>query len=1255
MNVVRQLISVKDEGDNAPIHIAALRGQEHVVKVLVNEFGCNAGEKGEYGRTPLHYACKNGHVNVVRQLIMEMQCEQSAKDEHGDAPIHIAALRGQEHVVKVLVNEFGCNAGEKGEYGRTPLHYACKGGHVNVVRQLILEMQCEQSVKDEGDNAPIHIAALHGQEHVVKVLVNEFGCNAGEKGGYGRTPLHCACENGHVNVVRQIILEIQCEQSVKDEGDNAPIHIAALCRQEHVIKVLVDEFGCNAGEKGEYGRTPLHYACKNGHVNVVRQLIMEMYCEQSAKDEHGDAPIHNAALRGQEHVVKVLVNEFGCNAGEKGEYGRTPLHYACKGGHVNVVRQLILKMQCEQSVKDERGDTPIHFAALHGQEHVIKVLVDEFGCNAGEKGEYGRTPLHYACKGGHVNVVRQLILEMQCEQSVKDEGDNAPIHIAALCGQEHVIKVLVDEFGCNAGEKGEYGRTPLHYACKGGHVNVVRQLLFKLQFNLSAKGDGVLSEFQPKVDIPDVEGNTILHLLVRNENVDVDLVINLLAVYKANPNPKNSSGHTPLYYATLNRNTRIVSELVKYNCNPAAYDEDYRTLEAISQEKLSGGSLTKVFVIGNKYAGKSTLIEALRNETQQDACFTEKVIPHTAGIIPSVHTSEQYGRVLFYDFAGDPEYYSSHAASLERLLTSSRHIFLLVEDFSEEEEAILQTLGYWLTFISYNSKDDQTKSQVVIVGSHADVTESKGENSEEKVCEVFTEISYKFGRYNPYIEMVGYCSLNCRESQSTGTEKLCNLLKNCCFSSGEDEPLSVGAVLLLGVLQRDFKGVIACEVSQICRHIELTEMYLPQGVVTVYSYLRELNAQGVILILGNREGLSKEWVILDVSTFLATVHKNLFSCRSLSSVCSTRSLSNLGLISESDLKNVLDKYDAKLLKQCLKYLQYCIELDDSEILQKIFSATVVETDASESCGILGPSKLSLENTVKRNSLQNTGESDLSSTSESEFSENSSESDSAASSESESSENTSESDSAASSDSELSEITSESDSATHTANSDSNLLFFPSLLKGIQQSGMKWFGKESYTTCKGWYIKCSWEYDYFPPRFLHVLLLRLAFNFALPACSTRKEKNVHLYSRRCTMWKNGIHWWMDTDVECVVEVVKQSKGVMVMVKSKREFDADCTFTFSKIVGKVLEAKQDFCPSLITKDYLIHPDDMSQDYIPSFKDLHLFDMNEVKKALTDNKRVVVSADECGERTLPLSRLPINRMWSKLLCMVLHLVCT
>ena len=45
-----------------------------------------------------------------------------------------------------------------------------------------------------------------------------------------------------------------------------------------------------------------------------------------------------------------------------------------------------------------------------------------------------------------------------------------------------------------------------------------------------------------------------------------------------------------------------------------------------------------------------------------------------------------------------------------------------------------------------------------------------------------------------------------------------------------------------------------------------------------------------------------------------------------------------------------------------------------------------------------------------------------------------------------------------------------------------------------------------------------------PHFLHVLLPRLAFTFAL-SNDDDKDAIADAYSRKCTLWKNKIHWLM----------------------------------------------------------------------------------------------------------------------------------
>ena len=195
----------------------------------------------------------------------------------------------------------------------------------------------------------------------------------------------------------------------------------------------------------------------------------------------------------------------------------------------------------------------------------------------------------------------------------------------------NVVGVLISEFGCSPSVKGQYGRTPLHHACNGGHLDVVKKLVSN------------------------------------NGYCDV--------------NARDNDGRTPLYFAILNHHSSIVAELVRYNSDLTHVDEKHKKLIK-SARRHSKHIRTKAFIVGAPEVGKSTLVKALQSETflQQ----TVKQVPaHTAGIVPVFHESSNYGWVVFYDFAGDEEYYSSHAAILERIMGSSSNIFLLVFDLSK--------------------------------------------------------------------------------------------------------------------------------------------------------------------------------------------------------------------------------------------------------------------------------------------------------------------------------------------------------------------------------------------------------------------------------------------------------------------------------------------------------------------------------------------------------------------------------------------
>ena len=1222
----------RNKSYDTALHIAALNGKSEVVDLLVSEFSCNPSVKGFNGRTPLHQASQSGSLDLVRKLISDYHSDPMARCDGRLTPLHMAAWYGREEVVRELITRHSCPVDCVDSDGNTPLHMAALGGHVSVVRMLLTELGADVMSRNKKKDTALHTAALNGQSKVVDLLVSEFSGNHSDKGFSGRTPLHQACQSGSLDLVRKLISDYHSDPMARCDGRLTPLHMAAWYGREEVVRELVTRHSCPVDCVDSDGDTPLHMAARQGHVSVVRMLLTELGADVMSRTKKKHTALHIAALNGKSEVVDLLVSEFSCNPSVKGFNGRIPLHHASQSGSLDLVRKLISDYHCDPMARDDGRLTPLHMAAWYGREEVVRELVTRHSCPVDCVDSDGDTPLHKAARGGHVSVVRMLLTELGADVMFRNKKKNTALHIAALNGKSEVADLLVSDFSGNPSDKCSYGRIPLHDACQSGSLDLLRKLISDYHSDPMARDDKGLTPLHMAawhgreevvrelvtrhscpVDCVDSDGDTPLHMAAMSGHVGV--VRMLLCEFNCQVSPRNSTKRTPLYYASTSQYTAVVAEL---NCDPGTFHKEFRKLDAISSRRLSKASLTKVFVIGYPEVGKSTLVQALRNETWFNRNVKESdVPPHTAGIIPFSHASSLYGKVILYDFAGDREYYSSHAAILEKLLKESLNIFLIVFNVntlstSKEWDEVADSIRYWLTFLSYSSRDVEQRPQVILIGSHADKVKEQGSDPNELVNKLFSDISHSLyskmpecpvglagyvvpnsemsdcpvdlagyvapnsempdcplelaGYVAPNLEMpdcpvdlAGYVALNCCKTKSEELRRLRMLLKDIQTSmSTGSRKLSVGAKILTNTLERDFQERGAsCQLSGLIEHIKKQNISLPTEAEPLCSYLKELHAYGLVLLLDSGTSIEDHWIVSDIGSFLSTIQGKLFS--NTHPACD----SNLGIIQDSRLQALFPDFPLPALKGCLCHLQYCQEISPVSI------SRVLQTPSQSS---------------------------------------------------------------------------------KPGNPDESFLFFPALLKA-KRGEVKWACTHSFLCGLGWYVHCTKTFDFFPPRFLHVLLLRLAFTFALPHAlvSPEARSSSNLYSRRCTLWKNGIHWLMESGVEAVVEVVKESKGVLVMVRSRTEKAEECAKTLAEVVQSVLVAKSEFCHSLVGKTYLVNPTSLKLSTVPESDQMQLFDTSEVQKVLVEGHDAV-SVD--GKGFLPSSEiccLQTQTAWSKFTCVV------
>ena len=140
--------------------------------------------------------------------------------------------------------------------------------------------------------------------------------------------------------------------------------------------------------------------------------------------------------------------------------------------------------------------------------------------------------------------------------------------------------------------------------------------------------------------------------------------------------------------------------------------------------------------------------------------------------------------------------------------------------------------------------------------------------------------------------------------------------------------------------------------------------------------------------------------------------------------------------------------------------------------------------------------------------------------------------------------------------------------------------FPSLVRELVPADV-WAPEEKYIQHSGWEIECSNPEQFFTPRFLHLLLLRIAFRFTLSHTPDTDHVAIH---RSCSIWKNGISWESDDLVSGLVEVGNHSRKVTILVRCQEKSKKNLLPLLSSVMREVLETKEEVCHTVTITDYI-----------------------------------------------------------------------
>ncbi len=1104
---------------------------------------------------------------------------------------------------------------------------------------------------------------------------------------------------------------------------------------------------------------PVYWACRYGHLQIVRVLIEQHRCSPKYVTDRGTSLLHVACTMGYLDIARYLAKEHHLDPNDRNQQGVTMLYSACYNGHLPIMKFLLGEMHCDLKIACVTRSIP-----NGSEEHAA--CASPISDSDSESADEEESLLVTACSRGYLDIVMYLIHEQGFDPHTLSKFDETLLHVACSNGHLEVARYLVEKQHCSVDCTDTSGCTPLHAACENGGPEASQVAQF------------LVTQDACDPNAQDNCGNTPLHVACCYGRLEVVMV--LLATERVDPSCTTVDGKAPIEIA---RSKEIINELIRGGANTENLKLEHLQVE----DHLK--SLVRIFVVGHPSSGKTTLVQALHPEQckpRKRVIKRYRKVPrvhsHTAGIIPYEFESDEFGRVLMFDFAGQCEYYASHAALLECSNTSSAPLFMLVVNLTETDSTIQQRIRYWLSFVESHRVSTSSPPDIIIVGSHKDVL--KKQSPSEYRGKISAIESFAKNQVSTFttLHMIGFFVIDCRKPGKQ-TKLRHGLQQSCSRLRANVKVDSLCHYLSLLILEK-FQNRIWCTIEEIIKELSASRLPVPLRADRLAELCMALSDRMSILFLNNPLELKKSWVVLNIETLLSTINGRLFAPRYFKEHCIEAS--STGVLSSTHLQENFHDLDPSLVMAFLSRLEFCHEVSDDETLQlirdgissggkkkgvtaSISSSTVSvssttpliprddgERDVVESDGVerertaaerggggrrqgerQTPSENSLPSSLpmqSRSGIPHYGPPIVLSppqdpvTVNGQFAEGNSPPvffpDPIATNmpglvhpmptlpavphgmmrshtyqpppqqyyqiparpshgdgqydgyphyqsgyhhhhpgntpkttlfrsefthprphpgrlaESYTAPSPNDHDHHVhphDRDRMLRSHPSTSPLPTYPAaivtafpKDPKKYLFFPALISSDCPKTGIWVADDSFQFYTGWCLSCSKENQFFTPRFLQILLLRLAFGFAAAKVSSSGAEEgggnrIHrsnIFDRECTVWRNGLRW-LDLDgIETVVEMIEESRHVVVTMRGQKGSELKCIRLRSAVIRKILEAKQQFCANVFIDEYLIEPSTLRRTYpvVHTVNELTLFDKSVIVRAITEKSNFV-----------------------------------
>ena len=1236
VNIVRYLItdqrcdpSVQSStSGNIALHIAAKYGQDDTIVELLSCKKCRSNAQNKKGDTPLHFAVRQNKIAAISQLLAHQQCDPNVKNRDGDAPLHFAAKYGQGDTMAELLSCKECNPNVQNEESDTPLHIAVRQNEIAAISQLLVHKQCNMYLQNREGDTPLHIACYKKSLDIIKLfLTNRCSTNIPNMKGEttqdiplnedGDCLLHIACQWGDVDIVKYLINDERCNPNVQSStSKNTPLHITTIWNNIVAISMLVAHPQCNINAQNKKGDTPLHIAVRQNKIAAISQLLAHQQCDPNVKNRDGDAPLHFAAKYGQGDTMAELLSCKECNPNVQNKESDTPLHITVRQNKIAAISQLLVHKQCNMYLQNREGDTPLHIACYNKSLDIIKLFLTK-RCSTNIPNKKGETAqdiplnedgdclLHIACQWGDVDIVKYLINDERYDHNVQSStSGNTPLHIAAKYGQGDTIVELLSCKKCRSNAQNKKGDTPLHIAVRQNKIAAISQLLAHQQCNPNVKNrdgdaplhiaakygqDDTIAELSFKEsdsNAQNKDGDTPLHTAASKHQLSA--IPKPPTTKQCNLNILNNYYLTPLLIAIKHNNSVVATALLQHKeCDATLCDQHGNTPLHLA---CTGGETHPEMVEVAKQLLTSVDPSCVNNAGQTPIVLTTNYqLIQAISHMVQCKTKQSVQTYINMFIVGNPETGKSTLVKAIRKEATSILWKIVPKQVRKVKNVPLHTAGIIpTTFRSKtfgNTVIYDLAGQVEYYTSHAAVIRSTVISTPPafivvvNLCESEEKISQTLRYWWSFIDNHASCSSAPPEVILVGSHA--DRVKS---TGGSVQQTLTQMTDILKQLPASFH--FAGQVALDCRDPASRKLQhfcsLVNQSCTVLRVTADVDLRCHVLYAFLLERFQGK-VSCRVSDVAASVKENreLLPQNSDSLIPLILTLSDKGLL--------------LLVKGGESHRDWWIILQKQALLGEVNGVIFAPKNFSQhkdifhSTGVVLFSKLMKEFPDHDPSMVTEFLIHLEFCFKIEDHQT------------------------------LALLKEEATNVEVTSPDVSEEYYFFPALVSVEYPLHVWEENDKMACKCGWIYKCIRPDQFLTTQFLHVLILRLAFTFALKFDPGDCHVDLLALHRRCSVWKHGIAWLNTAPIETVVEVGLQHQSVIVMMRCPRGEETECVQLRSKVIKKVLQAKDEHCKAVKMSESFIHPGIVKYPFTDNTGDVKLYrySLEEIARMIVQGK--------------------------------------